>query len=682
MNDFINEETWNRVLVYGTGNISRRFITEHPYINVVGVSDRIKRSGCFCDFPIVSFFDLKRDEVDTVIIASAANNIKTIFERIVDRCRRNHWRIIRTDGRDLEKVFGIDNRSAIDNHCFRDSYDSLIREIDSHDAISFDMFDTLVTRQTIWSTDVLLLVEKKLSEKKIDSNNYYEERIASEHSDKYLNIYDIYKVLQKKMSWDDKTRDEAMNEEINCELSCIIPRIAMKEAFNYALKKNKKVSIISDMFFPEEILKAYLDNCGISGYDRLFVSCDYKMSKQSGELYRAYLDYVNGLSCLHIGDNYECDIKKAGEYGIDTFYIRSSSDLFGLSALKELSGFHESISDRILLGMLISDLFNDPFCLRGTGGVPVINSWEMFGKVIVAPLVIHFISILLKEIEKDKPYGILFAARDCYIFKKVYDSLAASGWNLPRSIYLYTSRKISIKTMIINELDIDILNKYNTYSNNCRDIMTHFLDIKNEEIHDGGFNSNVDLIMKVAKKTHDNFIKYLKREEIDKEEQFILCDLIAQGSSQYALKKMGFSYIKGVYYALFHGSHNYDLEIVSAFDEKDTLYNSFYRNNALLEELFSSPEPSANGFNDDGSPSFDEEIRDKEYLEVIDTIQNAAINEAIRFFSHYDMDYDINGDIPEYFFGYTNRFDYQNECSNIYEYKCEDNELFPWISRL
>ena len=65
----------------------------------------------------------------------------------------------------------------------------------------------------------------------------------------------------------------------------------------YAIAQGKEVAIISDMYLPSEIITDILNSLGIKGYTKLYVSCDYGVSKcnclrseeNTSELHSQYL---------------------------------------------------------------------------------------------------------------------------------------------------------------------------------------------------------------------------------------------------------------------------------------------------------------------------------------------------------------------------------------------------------
>ena len=116
----------------------------------------------------------------------------------------------------------------------------------------------------------------------------------------------IYEHLALYYSWTEEEKNTALCQELECEKRVLVQREEMVQVMNYAIKQRKKVSLISDMYIPEKILGKLLTELGITGYENLYVSCDYGKGKGSG-LFDVYKNDVAATSYLHIGDNYEAD---------------------------------------------------------------------------------------------------------------------------------------------------------------------------------------------------------------------------------------------------------------------------------------------------------------------------------------------------------------------------------------
>lgn len=75
--------------------------------------------------------------------------------------------------------------------------------------------------------------------------------------------------------------------------------------------------ITPDMYLSKSFLTELLSICGIKGYEKLYVSSEYKRNKESGLLFETLKEeYAMLSSIVHIGDNEYSDCKMAETVGI------------------------------------------------------------------------------------------------------------------------------------------------------------------------------------------------------------------------------------------------------------------------------------------------------------------------------------------------------------------------------
>lgn len=683
-----------KIMIYGTGKISRQLLSEMADFRIEMVSDRYVFSDTFEGLPFVDFHFVNREDIDVIIIASSIKNQKEIYLRIVDRALRNNWEIYNHSGVNLVAYYGMERSTVSASRYFRKNYNELAGLIEKYDNISFDLFDTLVMRKVLFPTDILDITYQKLKSKGIYVDHFKELRIKAEMEAKGENIYVVYNILQKKCNWSDDLITCILNEEINTEKENIIPRNRVVELMKYAISLGKKVSIISDMYLPHDTLTLILDEIGIQGYDKLYVSCDYNAIGKRDGLYNIYLDdCIHGTKCLHIGDNVCADIDAANKAGIDAYEIRSASDLLKMSNLHMLTGLCKTQNDKNYIGLLISEIFNDPFALYQTSGVVQISSWKMFGQVIVAPLIICIINKILQEINRQgNVERVLFTARDCFMVKEVYDWLRKKnifGIDLPESFYLYGSRRINLKVLSATN-SADLLSRY-VINEDSERVLIDFLGIKDtEEVKKNKDEDNLSYFQRVenivkakTRITAENYDKYLKISGLDKTRKYIICDSVAQGTTQYCLQQMGY-HVSGVYLAKYHGDHDYNIPVNPVYNTKNDCECSIYYKDAILETIFTSMESSAVDIDEDCNIIFAKDNRNPEEKEIIRKIQLGAVEFAEKYFETlYYQNANTCVEIAEFCFRMMDDFEYIRECKTIENMiSVDDGIATKWINSI
>lgn len=237
------------------------------------------------------------------------------------------------------------------------SLDALKREIDGHEAISFDIFDTLVMRTVYYNHDVFRLVGDKYKE--VGAERFFRARREAERElsvSRYPYMEEIYDLVAQKLGIDKALAYEMMEYEKQVEREVIIPRHEVINCFNYCKQAGKRVYIVSDMYMHRDQLEEIINKIGIVGYDDIFVSCEYDTSKPQ-HLFDKYLECVKATSYLHIGDSEACDILPSKSLGMDNFRLKTSAELW------EANGqlVPENAEERREIAKFISKEYNNPF---------------------------------------------------------------------------------------------------------------------------------------------------------------------------------------------------------------------------------------------------------------------------------------------------------------------------------
>lgn len=236
------------------------------------------------------------------------------------------------------------------------SFNGLKQLIDEYEAISFDIFDTLVMRTVYFNHDVFRLVGRKYAEV---IPNFFDYRVRAEKElsrTRYPYMEEIYTQIAKECGIDEALAMEIMQYEIEVERSVIVARNEMVDIFNYCKEAGKKVYIVSDMYMHQADLEKIINDLGIVGYDKIFVSCEYDTSKPQ-RLFECYKKEITASSYLHIGDSYMCDIEPSAKLGIDSFRLCMSTEIWEGAGNKPA----ENLDERLVQAKYIAENVNSPF---------------------------------------------------------------------------------------------------------------------------------------------------------------------------------------------------------------------------------------------------------------------------------------------------------------------------------
>jgi predicted HAD superfamily hydrolase len=193
--------------------------------------------------------------------------------------------------------------------------------------VSFDVFDTLVVRKCGNPHNVLNIVENQYS--KCQNNESIrdfkilrmaaEKELRANKNGEEVRLDEIYETLEKRLGT--QTANKLKVLEINTELSVCYPNKEVVDLYHYLINRGNRVFIISDMYMPKEVIQKILGNCGIIGYEKLYVSSENGMTKRSGKLFNFVLNEneIDRNKIIHIGDHPIADYYIPKKMGVEAF---------------------------------------------------------------------------------------------------------------------------------------------------------------------------------------------------------------------------------------------------------------------------------------------------------------------------------------------------------------------------
>lgn len=342
--------------------------------------------------------------------------------------------------------------------------------------ISFDVFDTLVSRPFAKPLDIFVFLNKPFTElfgitSYVDFasiRHYAEERChkrwkANRPGIEEPCLDDIYDEIAASYGYDREKLRVIERIETENEIRFSRPRKSACDLFALARESGKKVILVSDMYLPRECIEKILKKCGIEGYDKLYLSNEYHLTKHSGRLYRTVAadlkKYAMPSQILHIGDNYDSDVKRAAEAGFTVQHYPSAIGLlqgrnpgiFTGKAFHKIFDISDRYTDmnlsyysyfglRCALAVVANKIFDFPFVSYNEdsdmNGDPSVVGYYVVG--------MHIFALARWMIKQTRGKGIRkihFAARDGFLIKQAYDILSQGMEDVPKSSYIRVSRK-------------------------------------------------------------------------------------------------------------------------------------------------------------------------------------------------------------------------------------------------
>lgn len=335
---------------------------------------------------------------------------------------------------------------------------ALQQAIDVHPVITFDVYDTLVCRVIYKDRDLWQLVDREYQKRNhAKPIGFYKKRETADHKARKTYPYrevtldEIYEVFAD--LYGQELADACKALEIELEINLTFPNDEVIEAYQYALKQNKKVYIISDMYLTDTIIGQVLEHNKITGYDKLFVSCIYRKTKhEGGALFSAVLEEIRAeaKNVLHIGNDAKADIQQSKAVGLDAYLIKPPSRKSYVNESKAKSDLDYSL----LYGFIKKH--NSP---QTPDSLAYRLGFDVFG-----PIVKGFMEWIKAHKDNYNLDAILFLARDGYVLQEISDQEGEFT-----SFYSYLSRRSVVIPMIQYRQSLeDILRLYKSWQSNIK----------------------------------------------------------------------------------------------------------------------------------------------------------------------------------------------------------------------
>jgi len=349
---------------------------------------------------------------------------------------------------------------AMLNGYFKETLASAKKILSNYDIVSFDIFDTLITRKIYDPDDVFYILAEQFKNKygyQIDFIKIRKE--AENHAWKKLgaktNINDIYDEFAKILKIDIVTANEIKELEIQLELECCIPRKDVLKLFKYLCRKQIKICLVSDMYLPKDIIEKMLQKCGYEGYSELIVSCDIGLRKDDGSLWKMLKNLWIDKKVIHIGDNFASDMQIPVDNKFDFYPVLNPRTMLQISSLYEYirDGIKPSVEISYMLGSLVNEhLFNSPFALESCEKLRRIEIPQV-GAMLFAPTLLSFTQAI--ELYATQEQQLWFLSREGYFLQKLYQEYTvASGRYQNSNVYFLASRRAVSVAAIRSEADV------------------------------------------------------------------------------------------------------------------------------------------------------------------------------------------------------------------------------------
>ena len=269
-----------KIAIYGLSVQTENILSNWVWgCEMIGLLDGYRTSGELYGKPIISMEYAAASGVKLVLVAARPDSCKVIAKRIEKICRENHIAVLDCQGNNLLARKTASYHFAAGTGITKAQ---LSRLITRYDAVSVDLFDTLVMRQTLFPTDTFELTDCYLRKKGIEIEDFAQKRLGSE---KYLSrsgnptLQEIYAYMLEQYSISSADAETLARLEWSVDRNLIVPREELCEFLREISRQGKPVYIVSDTFYTKNQLAQLLEKCGFTCYTDILSSCDCQTSK-------------------------------------------------------------------------------------------------------------------------------------------------------------------------------------------------------------------------------------------------------------------------------------------------------------------------------------------------------------------------------------------------------------------
>lgn len=500
-----------------------------------------------------------------------------------------------------------------------------------HYLVSFDAFDTLITRRCFLPSDLFLFVPHHAGNPHIDAETFKKARIVGEKlarkrfKDREVTIHEIYNEIRGLTAAeinDLMSAEIYLEEELSSPISCNISR------FN-SLSETVLAVVISDMYLGSTTIAEMLRRSGLVD-SPIFVSSEYVRTKREGSLYDEIKQLHKKYSwVLHVGDNKHSDFDMGRKKGVETEWYG------GARATRSEKLIYAALKADPSVASLVAGVIRS-YRLRSSHDNQTHSNNGFFSDVLpfASLFCAAFMNWLCSELKGDDISRVFFLSRDGYVFHETYNLLAADDPSLPPSTYLRVSRgalKLAAASLLpTEEMRLDRLVSLAPKDASLRDWL-EIVDVDPEPIpkydyslpapqvlgeisrDSEGLPASVSLaLLKVTR----SCVHYLASEGFFARGKNAIVDLGWNGSLQVELDMLATQAntiakqlkptIKGYYWGLKNRPEKLNVEDMSAwlFDEKNKKGSKNFKMLQVLELTFGAPHPSVisySGFRNDGA---------------------------------------------------------------------------------
>lgn len=299
------------------------------------------------------------------------------------------------------------------------------------DVVSFDVFDTLISRAVaeprhVWDM-MATRAERMIGKKKVmehfnsfaDLRRWSADRALSnarKNGDEEYTLIEVYLCMAEELGFTRSTASALAELEYEYERKVSVRHAPGHEVYSLARKLKKSIVYTSDSYLPENVVSDLLRRNGYSIEYPLFVSSAKRVTKKSARLFDVVRSAHKGKKICHVGDNIGSDIRSPRGRSIAPVFVQSALANYVndplIAAIGLKSRTRSSLTWSLYYGPIIAKYYQTKraFPYTWLGGSLYRAGFEYCG-----PFMLGFSSWILSSAINRGVKTLYFMARDGYV---------------------------------------------------------------------------------------------------------------------------------------------------------------------------------------------------------------------------------------------------------------------------
>ncbi|MBP2493674.1 FMN phosphatase YigB (HAD superfamily) [Methylobacterium sp. PvP062] len=448
----------------------------HTWLSNIGAGQSLLARLClpydgfdeYIDYPVGGMFWARVDALRPLLTAGLTladfpeehgqtdGTLAHAIERVIPLvCRAQGYRAVCFD---YDRGLARYDSSARNWHQYSArSQDHALLALSDVDLVSFDLFDTLVSRPARRPDAVLKLVEHRIATEEGRPIPLFAERRAAEnrvrarkHHQGDVNLSEIYAELAASGTIPGDVVARAQVLEKRIDLGALRPRPEVIAVLRAAHQRGKRIVLMTDTYYEEADIRGILQAIGIADlFAALYVSNAVAARKDRGDLWRHVeeAEAVPRARWLHVGDNEHSDIQAACDRRIPYLHVAHPAKILAQSGfVRDEGDLARTWSSDLVIGHAMLTLCRNPFLDRPGPPYLSLGSARDVGYVVFGPLMLLFMSWLIRHEALGRVERLYFLAREGDFLVKVYRLIRERYGlrHLPEGRYFHVSRQVAI----------------------------------------------------------------------------------------------------------------------------------------------------------------------------------------------------------------------------------------------